>query len=154
MKQTTNKVAEIEVSFRPDIYRKPVIKSGFDAYTELIEFFPPNTIALQERFLVMYLNHCNRVLGVFEVSKGGITSTVVDLRLLISVALKVAATGVVLCHNHPSGNLKPSVHDMDITRQIAEACKYFDIRVKDHLIISPDRKFFSMAEEGLCSLIG
>ena len=148
MKQTKDKVAEIQISYLPAISSKPVIISALDAFIELIEFFPPETISLQERFVAMYLNRANRVLGVYELSKGGITGTVVDIRLLLSVALKVAATGIILCHNHPSGNLQPSNNDRDITNKIGEACKLFDIKLLDHLIITADRKYFSMGEEG------
>ena len=102
MKQTKERVAEIQVSYLPTTNKKPVVKTAFDAFIELIEFFPTGTISLHERFVAMYLNRSNRVLGVYELSKGGITGTVVDLRLLLSVALKVAATGIILCHNHPS----------------------------------------------------
>ena len=142
------KVAEIEVSYKPAIGHKPIITSSLDAFTEIIEFFPFETIALQERFLCMYLNRSNRVLGVYEVSVGGITGTIVDLRLLLSVALKTAATGIILCHNHPSGNLNPSANDKEITLKISEAAKLLDIKVLDHLIITPERKFYSMNDEG------
>lgn len=143
-----NKVSEIEVSYRPAIGRKPVIFSALDAYTELLNFFPPETIALQETFVVMYLNRANRVLGVYQMSKGGITGTVVDIRLLMSVALKIAATRIILCHNHPSGNLKPSLQDQELTKKIVDAGKYFDITTTDHLIISPEGGYYSFADEG------
>ena len=143
------KVAEIQVSYRPAIGRKPVIASSLDAFAELIEFFPADTIALQERFIVMYVNRGNRVLGIYDMAAGGMTSTVVDLRLLLSVALKIAAVGIILCHNHPSGNLKPSVHDKNVTSKIKEACKYFDLAVLDHIIVTPERNYFSFADEGL-----
>ena len=143
------KVAEIQVSYHPAISNKPVITSSLDAFAELIEIFPQETLALQERFVAMYLNRSNRVLGVYELSVGGITGTVVDIRLLLSVALKIAATSIILCHNHPSGSLKPSAQDKDITRKIMMACGLFDIKVVDHLIVTPDRKFLSMAEEGV-----
>ena len=148
MKQTKERVAEIQVSYRPAISNKPVIISALDAFVEIVEFFPSETIALQEKFVVMYLNRCNRVLGVYPLSTGGITGTMVDIRLILSVSLKVAATGIILAHNHPSGNLKPSSADKDLTGKIKDACKYFDISVFDHLIIAPDRKYYSFADEG------
>jgi DNA repair protein RadC len=149
MKQTKERVAEIQVSYRPAISNKPVIISALDAFVEIVEFFPSDTIALQEKFVVMYLNRCNRVLGVYPLSTGGITGTMVDIRLILSVALKVAATGIILAHNHPSGNLLPSSADKDLTGKIKDACKYFDISVFDHLIIGPDRKYYSFADEGV-----
>ena len=149
MKQTILKVSEIEVSYRPSIGRKPIIVSGLDAYNELMNFFPAETIALQERFVVMYINRANRVLGVYPMSKGGITGTVVDIRLLMSVALKVAATSIILAHNHPSGNLQPSMQDQELTKKIVEDCKYFDIAVTDHLIISHEGDYYSFADNRL-----
>jgi len=149
MKQTKDKVAEIQISYLPAISSKPIITSAQGAYDQLTAFFPAETICLQERFVAMYLNRANRVLGVYELSKGGMTGTVVDIRLLLSVALKIAATGIILCHNHPSGNLQPSNSDRDITNKIREACKLFDIKVLDHLLITADRKYYSMMDEGV-----
>ena len=96
----------------------------------------------------MYLNRANKVLGVTVLSQGGITRTVVDIRLTISIALKCAATSIVLCHNHPSGNLKPSRADEEVTSKIKQAAQLFDITVQDHLIIT-DENYFSFADDGL-----
>lgn len=148
MKQKKDHVAELEVSYRPAISKKPVILSSLDAFTELIEFFPQETLALQEQFVVMYLNRGNRVIGVYPQSKGGITGTVADIRIILSVALKVLATGIMLAHNHPSNTLKPSQQDLDLTKKIAAACSYLDIRLIDHLIITPDRNYYSLSDEG------
>jgi DNA repair protein RadC len=80
-------------------------------------------------------------------STGGITGTVVDIRLLLSVALKTAATGIILAHNHPSGNLKPSEADKELTNKIKKASEYMDIKLLDHLIISSD-SYLSFSEQG------
>ena len=146
-------VAEIEVSYTPTNREQVSITSPQDAYDELVKFFPKQTIALQEKFVVMYLNNNNIILGVYELSKGGITSTVVDIRLLFSVALKVAATNIILAHNHPTGNLKPSKADLELTQKIKEAGKFLDITLTDHLIISPKEKFYSFADEGIYNKI-
>lgn len=143
------KVAEIKVSYSPNNAQKPLIKSSHDAFAELYKFFPPDTIALQERFIAMYLNRANRVIGIFDMAKGGITSTTVDIRLLISVALKAAATGIILCHNHPSGNLQPSPNDKTLTKKIKEACSYFDIAILDHIVIASETDYFSFADEAV-----
>jgi len=149
MKQTKERVAEIQVSYRPAIGNNPIIISALDAYVELIEFFPKDTISLQERFVAMYLNRVNRVLGVYELSTGGMTGTVADIRLVLSVALKTAATGIIIAHNHPSGNLKPSVSDLELTRRIKEGATILEIKLLDHLIISPIRRgYYSFADEG------
>ena len=152
MKQTQLRVSEIEVSYRPAIGRKPIIQSALDAAIELRPSFDEKTIALQEQFVVMYLNTRNRVLGIYPLSYGGITGTIAEVRLILSVALKVAATGIILSHNHPSGNLSPSSADKDITKKIGEACKFMDFKLLDHLILSPEEgEYFSFADEGLLS---
>jgi DNA repair protein RadC len=149
MKKMFNDVAEIELVYKPAISDKPFISSSLDAYNVLVKFFPIETMCLQERFVAMYLNRSNRVIGVYPMSVGGITGTVVDVRLLLSVALKTAATGIILAHNHPSGNLKPSEADKDLTNKIKKASEYMDIKLLDHLIIVPESKYLSFTEEGL-----
>lgn len=101
-----------------------------------------------EIFGVVYLNKSNKINHFEIISKGGITSTVVDPRILFKKAFEVEATSIVLCHNHPSGSLRPSRQDEDLTNKIKEAGKYLDIQVLDHLIVS-DEGYFSFADEGL-----
>ena len=142
-------VAEINISYKPCKAPKPLVKSSVEAYSHLLQFFPENTISLYETFVVAYFNRANRLIGVYELSKGGLTGTVADPRLVLSVALKCAATGIILAHNHPSGNLKPSEADVEITQKIKKACEYLDIKLLDHLIIAPDEKYLSFADEGI-----
>ena len=142
-------VAEISVSYKPSKAHKPIIKSSEDVYFHLLKFFPEDTIALHETFVVGYLNRANRLIGVYELSKGGITGTVADPRLVLSVALKTAATGIILAHNHPSGNPQPSIQDKEITRKIQSACNFLDIKLLDHIIISPSGTYLSFADEGI-----
>lgn len=99
-----------------------------------------------EEFWVIFLNNSNKVVHKMQLSKGGITATLVDIRLLLRKALEVAAISIVLCHNHPSGNNQPSRADIEITEKIIKAASVFDIRVIDHLIIT-DHGFFSFASE-------
>ena len=148
MQALNDNVAEIQLSYRPTCRLGPIIRTSKDAYEELRLWFPEETISLQERFVVLYLNRANKVLGAFIASSGGITGTVADPRLIMSVALKAAAVGIVLAHNHPSGNLQPSAQDIEITKKIALACGLFDIKVVDHLIITSERNYLSMKEDG------
>jgi len=111
----------------------------------LKDFYPQETISLQERFVVAYLNRAHNVIGVYEASVGGLTGTIADPRLILSVALKIAATSIILSHNHPSGNLNPSNTDQELTNKIREACKYLDINVLDHIIITP-KTFYSFTD--------
>ena len=101
-----------------------------------------------EVFGVMYLNKANKINHFEIVSKGGITGTVADPRIILKRALEQDATSIVLCHNHPSGNLKPSRADEELTNKIKEAARYLDIRVMDHIIVS-DEGYFSFADEGI-----
>lgn len=150
MNKLFTQVAEISVSYRPAISDKPVVITALDAYNIFIDFFPLHTIGLQESFLVMYLNHAGRVLGVYTVSIGGITGTVVDIKLILSVGLKIVASSIIICHNHPSGSLRPSQADIHVTDKIKIAATFVDIKLLDHLIISPiDNEYCSLANEGL-----
>lgn len=101
-----------------------------------------------EEFWIIYLNNSNRVIQKQQLSKGGITGTLVDVRLAMKTALDVMATALVLVHNHPSGTLLPSDHDRHLTKKISIAAKSLDIRVLDHLIIT-EKAYFSFADEKL-----
>lgn len=101
-----------------------------------------------EVFAVVFLNRANKINHFEIISKGGITGTVADPRVILKKALEEDATALVLCHNHPSGNLKPSRADEELTKKIKEAAAYFDIKIIDHIIVSEDG-FYSFADDGL-----
>jgi DNA repair protein RadC len=101
-----------------------------------------------EVFAVVFLNRANKINHFQIISEGGITGTVADPRLILKKALEENAVSLILCHNHPSGSLRPSKADEDLTLKIKEAAKYFDIKVIDHLIVSEDG-YYSFADEGL-----
>jgi DNA repair protein RadC len=101
-----------------------------------------------EVFAVLFLNRANKINHFQIVSEGGITGTVADPRIILKKALEEDAVGIILCHNHPSGSLKPSGADQELTRKIKEAAKFFDIKVLDHLIVS-DAGFYSFSDEGI-----
>ncbi|MFD2939485.1 RadC family protein [Flavobacterium notoginsengisoli] len=101
-----------------------------------------------EEFWVLFLNNSNKVISKSQLSKGGIAGTVVDMRLIFKLALENGATGLILCHNHPSGDLKPSNADKQITKKIKEAGEILDVKVLDHLIIT-ESKYYSFVDEGI-----
>lgn len=101
-----------------------------------------------EVFAVVFLNRANRINHFEIISQGGITGTVADPRVILKKALEEDAVSIILCHNHPSGNLKPSRADEELTIKIREAAKYFDIKLLDHVIVAADG-YFSFADEGL-----
>jgi DNA repair protein RadC len=103
---------------------------------------------LHEEFWLLFLNRSNTILGKQSVSSGGVAGTVVDPKIIFRAALDKKASSIILCHNHPSGNLKPSEEDIRITRKLTEAGKMMEIQVVDHLIVS-QHGFFSFADEGL-----
>ncbi|TDW47053.1 DNA repair protein RadC [Flavobacterium sp. 270] len=100
-----------------------------------------------EEFWVLFLNNSNKVISKSQLSKGGITGTVVDARLVFKLAIETGATGLVLCHNHPSGSLVPSDADIQITRKLKAAGESLDVKVLDHLIIT-ETKYYSFVDEG------
>jgi DNA repair protein RadC len=101
-----------------------------------------------EVFIVLYLNRANKINHYEIISSGGMSGTVADPRVILRRALEEKAVGIILCHNHPSGSLRPSHADRELTLKIREAARYFDILVLDHIIVSHEG-FFSFAEEGL-----
>ena len=125
------------------------VSSSNDAYNAFMSLWNQETIELHEEFKVMLLNRANRVLGVIQISKGGISGTVVDIRQILQAALKCNASSIICAHNHPSGNRQPSEADQKITSKISAAAKVMDIQLLDHLILAPGDLFFSFADEGL-----
>jgi DNA repair protein RadC len=111
-------------------------------------FQPILSDLLHEEFWVLFLNRSNRVIGRMKLSQGGISGTVTDVRLVMKKAIETLASGIIVCHNHPSGNLNPSESDSKITQKIKEAGNLLDIQLLDHLIIS-DKDYYSFADNGL-----
>ena len=103
---------------------------------------------VHEVFCVLYLNQGNRLLRHEMISKGGITGTVADIRIILKQALMYQSNKLILCHNHPSGNLTPSAADKELTRKVKEAAAFMDIKLLDHLIVG-GMQYLSMADEGL-----
>lgn len=122
----------------------PIVSSASDAYRIVAPLYG-DTMEVAERFSILLMNRANRVLGIYIHSQGGITSTVVDKRLIMSAVLSAGATGIILVHNHPSGNLVPSEQDKELTATIRQCCTLFDVQMVDHIIIS-NETFYSFIE--------
>lgn len=144
------KVAEVELIYKSNVKasERPQICHSKDAYELFNQIWDKNKIDLLEQFKIVLLNRSNKVLGVYEVSQGGITGTVADPRLILTAALKANAVSLMLAHNHPSGSVKPSRQDEELTSKIREGAKFLDIKVLDHIIITSE-SYFSFADEGL-----
>jgi len=145
------KVNEIAISYSGNIKAKsyPKITASRDAAALLFEHWDKNNIELQESFKMLLLNNSNKVKGIYTLSTGGITGTLVDIRIIFAVILKSLTTAVILAHNHPSGTLRPSEADKSLTQKIKRAGELLDIKVLDHLILTPEGDYFSFADEGL-----
>lgn len=141
-------IAALELGRRRKIVEAPQrikisnSKSVFDAVG------PQISDLLHEEFWVLYLDRSNHIIRKSNISKGGVSGTVVDARIIFKQAIENLASAIVLCHNHPSGNLKPSEEDIRITKKLKEAGKLVDIAILDHIIIAGNN-FFSFADEGL-----
>jgi len=144
------KVAEVQISYKPHykVSERPQISSSNDAYQILIPQWNMDKIELLEEFKILLLNRRNRVLGVVDISQGGLSSTVTDPKVIFVTALKSCASGIILCHNHPSGELDPSREDTAITKKLKAGAELLDLKVLDYLIISKD-SFYSFADDGI-----
>jgi DNA repair protein RadC len=143
-------VSEIEIVYKSKVKAadRPQIKSSKDAYDLLRNTWDDNKLDLVEQFKILLLNRANRVLGLVEISTGGITGTVADPRLILGVALKSCACGLLLSHSHPSANTRPSRADEELTTKIAAAAALMDIKLLDHLIITRE-DYYSFSDQGL-----
>jgi len=147
-----NNVSEIDIVYKRKmgckVSERPLISSSKDGYEVFLYYWNDDKLELLEEFKVLLLNRANRVLQILPISQGGMTGTVADPRLILAAALKVAAVAIILCHNHPSGSLKPSRADEELTAKIKEAAGYFDIKLLDHIILTSEG-YYSFADEGL-----
>ena len=143
-------VSEIKISYEPRVKASecPKVTCSQDAYEQIKQFFDPSLMNVKEEAVVLYLNCSNRIMGGFKVSSGGISCTIVDITLILGVAVKCLARGLVLAHTHPSGELQPSKADLNLTARLKEAARLLDIRLIEHLILSTDG-YLIFADEGL-----
>ncbi len=128
---------------------RPKINESKDAYALFRDNWDDMTINLYEEFKILLIDNSNRCMGICTISKGGLTSAMVDVRLLFATALKARSTAVVLGHNHPSGKTKPSYSDKQLTSKILEGAKLLDIQILDHIIVGDD-EYTSFADKGIC----
>ena len=140
-----NTIKEIKVSYTSGNTVKIKINNSKESYELLKSCWSMNTIELQEEFKILLLNRNHQVLGIYPLSKGGVSGTVVDAKLVFSVALKCNASSIVMVHNHPSGNLKPSEADLRLTKKLKEAGTYLDVMLLDHIIITKN-DYYSFAD--------
>lgn len=143
-------VAEVQLSYKPHFkaQERPQVNSAKQAYQILLDSWDKSLINYLEQAKMILLNRNNRVLGLVDLSTGGGGSTVMDSKVIFAVALKATATSIIIAHNHPSGNIRPSSQDITVTEKLVKAAKILEIDIHDHLILS-ENSYFSMAEEGM-----
>lgn len=144
------KVSEVEIIYRPNykIADRPKISGSKDAYNILIDHWDDGKMEFLEEFKIILMNMRNRVLGVANISSGGISGTIADPKVIFAIALKAGASGVILSHNHPSQEFEPSKEDISITNKLRNSGDLLDIKILDHLIIGRN-EYYSFADENL-----
>lgn len=147
--QSLYRVNEVEIVYRNKVpYQDRIqITQSATAYEILRQCWDENRIELVEQFKILLLDRRHTCLGVSDIATGGITGCVVDPRIVFATALKTKASALILAHNHPSGNLKPSEADIALTRKLRQGGKLLDISVIDHLIVTP-HNYCSFADDG------
>ena len=144
-----NMVSEVELVYKNKVKpsERPLVKSAKECYQLLLQTWDENKIEFVEQFKVVLMNRAQRVLGIYELSTGGVTGTVADPKLVFTAALKSNPCNIILSPNLPSGNLEPSRADEELTKKIATGGMYLDIKVIDHIIV-PSEGYYSFADEG------
>lgn len=140
-------VGEVKLSYRKTSKKLGKVMCGSDAYGYLIKTYRKGTICYKEYFKVLMLNNNNDILGHAVISEGGITATYADIRIIFQAALLANATAIILSHNHPSGSLRPSADDINLTNKIKAAGEIMNIKVLDHIILTED-DYYSFSDEG------
>ena len=150
MENNLLQVAEVEVSYRPKFKasERPKVSTSLEVYNLFINQWNRDKIELLEEFKIMLLNRTNRVLGIADISSGGVSGTFVDPKVIFSIALKGNASSIVLCHNHPSGNLRTSEADIRLTKKLTQAGLLLELPIYDHLIIT-NYGYYSFADDGM-----
>ncbi|WP_285656307.1 RadC family protein [Allomuricauda sp. NBRC 101325] len=146
-----HQVNEIQISYREKLstLQSNSITNSNDVAQLLFKNWDTDTIGLNECFKILLLNQSNKVKGIYPLSIGGITGTLVDMRILFAIVLKTLSVGIILSHNHPSGQLKASEQDKLLTKKIQQAAQLFDVKVLDHIILAPDGRYYSFADNGI-----
>ncbi len=144
------KVSEVQLSYKTTVKasERPQINTSEDVYRVLRENWNYEIIEFIEEFKIMLLNRANRVIGIVPISVGGTAGTIADPKVIFVSALKCNAASIILAHNHPSGNLKPSHADIELTKKLKNAGHFLDLTILEHIILTKDG-YLSFADEGL-----
>ncbi len=143
-------VTEVELVYRNKVKPedRPKLTDSSSTYDLLLNAWDMNKIELVEQFMIVLLNRSNSYLGISNISTGSISACLVDPKIVFATVLKARASGVILAHNHPSGNLKPSLANIELTKKLKQGGALLDVSVLDHLIVTPF-SYYSFADDGL-----
>lgn len=145
------KLAEVELIYRnkTKVSDRPKVQTSREVFRLLKNSWDDNKIELLEQFKIVLTDRRNACIGIADISTGGVTGCVADPKIMFAIALKARATGMIMAHNHPSGALRPSQADIDLTQRMVRGGKYLDIAVLDHLIVTSEDKYYSFSDEGM-----
>ena len=151
MKTQQTTISEVRLVYRTKVKasERLQVKCSKDAFDIFMDNWDLDSIEHIEEFKLLLLTRSNKVLGIASISKCGISGIVTDVRIILQYAIKANESGIIICHNHPSGNVQPSESDIAITRKIKESGIVMDIQLLDHLIIVPEGNYYSMGDEGI-----
>lgn len=141
-------LGEVTLNYKyhnPSFKDRPLITNSSDAVEVIKLVIDMQRIALQEQFIVIYLNQANKVIGTMNVFSGSIKITVIDIKLILASGILLMSSGIIVAHNHPSGNLKPSREDLALTKRLSTALQYMEMKLVDHFIITLDDDYLSFA---------
>ena len=152
-KKKPTHISEIKLTYTRKVKanERPKVTCSRDAYVLFRENWDDLTINLYEEFKILLLDRNNRCMGIVPISQGGVSGTIADAKLIFSSALKARACGIILGHNHPSGNTNPSGPDKTLTNNLVKGGSYLDLQVLDHIIVT-DEAYTSFADEGLIKM--
>lgn len=138
----TYRIPKVKLSYVSDgIANKPKIISSIDTTNHFRNDYEPGMIEYRESFKVMYLNRANKIIGICTISEGGTDATVVDKKIVFTGALLANASSIIVCHNHPSGNILPSFQDDKLTKEIKSGCDTLGLKLLDHIILTHDNSY-------------
>lgn len=145
----TSMINEIEIFYKRKLSydEMPKVSTSKDASDYLRRYWGRRSMDHVEQFMTLYMNRANKIMGWTRISLGGTSGTVVDPKVIFQVALKANANSLILAHNHPSGNVKPSDADIRLTKKLKDAGVFLDLPVLDHIILTSE-KYYSFADEG------
>lgn len=148
MKTYKSKFPEITLKLRKGEVLNCQIKDSKSAADLFRQIWDVDSLPITESVIAIFLNRNNNTIGWFKVSQGGLTSSIIDVRLILATALQCLASGIIMAHNHPSGNTQPSEADIKMTKKVKESAEIMDIQVLDHVVLT-EESYYSFADNGI-----